>query len=188
MIQVNLLPEEERVAEPRFSFQMPRTRIWLPAVVLLAVLLPLGGMYAMQRARITSLREDIHQAEFELRGLKPTLDRIDRLMAEREQLNLRLSIIQGLCHERYTAVETVDHLSDDIPDYLWLSRVAQTGPGMLTVEGLAFSNLMVAELMSRMEQSELFDGVALTVAEKADVGSPSGEPLLSFTLTARVKP
>jgi Tfp pilus assembly protein PilN len=188
VIQVNLLPKEERVSEPRISWQMPRARIWLPALIFIAVLLPVGGMYLMQRARILSLREDFSQTEFELRNLKPQLEKIDQLMAAREQLNLRLAIIQGLCRERYTAVETLDHLADTVPDYLWLTRTAQTGPNQITVEGMAFSNLMVAELMSRMEQSDIFEGVALTVAEKAKVDRGNNPPVLSFALTARVKP
>ena len=188
MIQVNLLPKEERALEPRLSIQMPRARVWIPAAVILVILLPLGGMYIMQRARIASLREDISQAEFELRDMKPTLQKIDKLMAEREQLNLRLSIIQGLCRDRYIAVETMDHLADTVPDNLWLTRVAETGTNTLTLEGMAFSNLMVAEMMSRMEQSEIFDGVALTVAERAKGGGSKAQPALAFTLTTRVKP
>jgi type IV pilus assembly protein PilN len=188
VIQINLLPKEERIEEPKLALKMPRARVWVPATFLLVVLLPLGAMYAMQRSRIASLRADIAQAEVELRGLRPQVERINRLTAEREQLNLRLSIIQGLSRDRYTGVELMDHLSDQVPDYLWLTRAAETGPGQITVEGLAFSNLMVAELMSRMERSELFDGVALTVAERAKTNASSERPLLSFTVTARMRP
>jgi type IV pilus assembly protein PilN len=152
------------------------------------VLLPMFAIYAMQRARITSLRADIAQAEVELRGLRPQIDRIDKLVAEREELNLRLSIIQGLSRDRYRAVETMDNIADEVPDYLWLTRLAETASGQVTVEGLTFSNLMVADLMSRMEGSDVFDNVALTVAERAKANSSSERPVLSFTVTARVQP
>ena len=146
----------------------PRARVWIPLVVLRGGrLLPLFGIYAMQRTRIASLRADIRQTEVEMRRLQPQIDRIDQLTAEREQLNTRLSVIQGLSRDRYLAVKTMDHLADQVPDYLWLTRVAETGPDQLTVEGMAFSNLMIAELMSRMEESDLFDGIALVVAERA---------------------
>lgn len=188
MIQVNLLPKEERSSEPKFSFQIPRTRVWLPAAVLLIVLLPLGGMYAMQRARINSLQEDIRQAEFELGGLKPQLEQIDRLTTEREQLNLRLSVVQGLCRERTTAVEIMDNLSDMVPEYLWLTKVEEAGAGQINLEGMTFSNLMIAELMSRMERSDVFDNVSLIVAERAKGGGSDKRPLLSFTLQSRITP
>jgi type IV pilus assembly protein PilN len=188
VIQVNLLPKEEQVADPRFAMTLPRPGFWIPLVVGLGVLLPLGGLIAMQRARIQSVREDIQQAEVESQRLKPQIERIHQLETEREELNMRLAVIQGLCRERYLPVETMDHLADRVPENLWLTRVAETGPGQLTVEGLAFSNLMVAELMTNMEQSDLFDGVALVVAERSKKESSPELPVLAFTLTARMKP
>jgi len=186
VIQINLLPKEEQVQELRPALRAPRTRVVLPAVMAAAVLLPLGGMYAVQRARIGSLHADIRQAELEMRRLKPQIDRINQLTRERGELNNRLAIVQGLTQDRYLPVTILDQLSDQIPDYLWYTRMA-SGSGEVTLEGLTFSNLMVAELMSRMEESELFDAVSLVVAERAKGGPEAARPLLSFTLTARVK-
>jgi type IV pilus assembly protein PilN len=188
VIQINLLPKEERIEEPRLNLRMPRARIWIPAALVLVVLLPLGGIHAMQRSRIASLRADIAQAEVELRTLRPQVERINQLTQEREQLNLRLSVIQGLSRDRYIGVELMDHLADQVPDYLWLTKADETGAGQITIEGLAFSNLMVAELMSRMERSDFFNNVALTVAERAKTGLSADHALLSFTVTARIKP
>ena len=188
VIQINLLPVEERVSEPRLTFKAPRSGVWVPAVIAAVVLLPLGGTHVIQQARIGSLKSDIQAAEVEMRTLKPQVDRIRQLAREREDLNLRLAIIQDLSRGRYHAVETMDQVSDEVPGYLWLTRLAQGGTGQLTVEGLTFSNLMVAELMSRMEQSELFSDVALVVAERAKQHSQTDRPVLSFTLTAKSRP
>lgn len=187
MIQINLLPKEEQPPEPRLTMGTPRARIWIPLVVGAAVVLPLFGIYAMQQTRIASLRADIKQTEVEMRRLQPQIDRINQLTTEREQLNTRLSVIQGLTKDRYRAVKMMDRLADQIPDYLWLTRVAETGPDQLTVEGMAFSNLMIAELMSRMEESDLFEGIALVVAERAKTSQTGDRSILSFTLTARVR-
>lgn len=189
MIQINLLPKEEQLPEPRLaSIRIPRAKVVLPVVSAVAILLPLAGMYAMQQARIASLRADISQTETEMQRLRPQIERISQLTAEREELNTRLSVIQGLTRDRYLPVMMMDNLADEVPDYLWLTRLAQTSPGQVQVEGLSFSNLMVAELMTRMEETELFDGVGLVVAERAKQSRSGPRPLLSFTLTARVKP
>jgi len=187
VIQINLLPKEEQVPEPRLSLSVPRARVVLPAVIGAALLLPLGGMHAMQQARIASLRADIRQAELEMQRLKPQIDRINQLTVERADLNMRLAVIQGLTRERHVPVMVLDQLADQIPDYLWYTRVASPAPGQISLEGMTFSNLMVAELMSRMEASELFDNVALVVAERAKGPAAAARPLLSFTLTARIK-
>ena len=188
MIQVNLLPREEQISEPRFGLAAPRARFWIPVAVAAGVLLPLGALTAMQRARIDSLQRDIGQTQQEMRALQPQIDRINQLAKEREDLSLRLSIIQGLCRDRYLPVETMDHLADLVPDFLWLTRVGQSAPDQITVEGMAFSNLMIADLMSRMEQSELFNGVQLVVAERSRTEGSPDQPVLSFTLTSKVQP
>ncbi|HTO94873.1 MAG TPA: PilN domain-containing protein, partial [Bacteroidota bacterium] len=82
----------------------------------------------------------------------------------------------------------MDKLANQVPDYLWLTRVASTGPAQVTVEGMTFSNLMIAEMMSRMEASDLFGGVALVVAERSKGAAAGTQPLLSFSLTANLKP
>jgi Tfp pilus assembly protein PilN len=144
-------------------------------------------MHAMQRARLTSLRADVAQARVEMQRLKPQIDRIETLTREREDLNRRLAIVQSLTRERYVPVTTMDQLADQVPDYLWLTHLGTAGGRQVTVEGKTFSNLMVAELMSRMEASDLFESVGLVVAEKSKANHPEARPVLQFTLTARVK-
>jgi type IV pilus assembly protein PilN len=189
VIRVNLLPQEERVPEPKLSMQVPRARIWVSAVVVAAVLLPIGGIYLMQRVKVASLKADIQAAEVEHRRLQPQIDRINQLMAQREQLNQRLSIIQSLNGGRFGTVELVDEISQLVPDYLWFTKVNETRPGELELVGHTFSNLMVAELMRRMEASSRFREISIIQSEKeksVSARNPNGQPVLEFTLAAKV--
>jgi type IV pilus assembly protein PilN len=169
--------------------QVPRARIWVSAVVIAAVLLPIGGIYLMQRVKVASLEADIQAAEVEHRRLKPQIDRINQLMAQREQLNQRLSIIQALNNGRFGTVELVDEISQLVPDYLWFTKVNEPRPGELELVGQTFSNLMVAELMRRMEASARFVEISIIQSEKEKTVSsrnPTGQPVLEFTLAAKV--
>lgn len=191
MIRVNLLPVEERVPEPAVSFKVPRARIWVTGVVAAALLVPIGGLYLMQRVKIASLQADIQQAQVEHRRLKPQIDRIKELMAQRGELNRSLAVIQSLTRERYDAVQLMDEIASLVPDYLWFTKVNEVRRGQVELEGMTFSNLMVAELMRRLEESDLFDNVAIVISEKAkklNASDPTGYPVLEFTLTAQVKP
>lgn len=190
MIQVNLLPKEDRLPEPALSYQTPRKSVWVTSLVAGAILVPVAGLHTMQLSKIRSLGADIRVAEVEAQRLKPQIERINKLVAEREQLNLRLSIIQELSRQRFLAVETLDDLAQQVPDYLWLTKVSESGPNQLSIEGMTFTNLMVAELMSRMEDSKLFGGIALSVAERTKISgkSQSEKPVYKFVLTAQVKP
>jgi type IV pilus assembly protein PilN len=169
--------------------QVPRARIWVTAVVAAAVLVPIGGIYLMQRVKIASLKADIQAAEVEHRRLQPQIDRINQLMAQREQLNERLSIIQTLNGGRFGTVELVDEISQLIPDYLWFTKVSETRPGEIELVGHTFSNLMVAELMRRMEASSRFREISIIQSEKeksVSARNPNGQPVLEFTLAAKV--
>ena len=110
-------------------------------------------------------------------------------MAQREQLNQRLAIIQTLNGGRFGTVELVDEISQLVPDYLWFTKVSETRPGELELVGQTFSNLMVAELMRRMEASSRFREISIIQSEKdktVSARNPNGQPVLEFTLAAKV--
>jgi Tfp pilus assembly protein PilN len=191
VIRVNLLPVEERVPEPKVSLKVPRARVWVTAVLAAAILVPIGGLYLMQQVKIAGLKADIQQAEVEHRRLKPQIDRINQLMLQREELNRSLAVIQTLTRERYVSVEVLDELSAIVPDYLWFTRIQEIRRGRVELDGMTFSNLMVAELMRRMEESDLFTGVTITISEKAkksNAANAAGHPVLEFTLGAQINP
>lgn len=189
MIRVNLLPTEERIPEPKITVQVPRAKIWVTVIAALAVLAPIAGVHLMQRVKIAAMRADIQAAEVEHRRLKPQIDRIDQLMAQREQLNQRLSVIQSLTRERFFTVALMDELAVLVPNYLWFTKVDEVHRGKVELVGRTFSNLMVAELMRRMEESEMFDNVGIVLSERVTDrnAGPDGPPVLEFTISATVK-
>ncbi len=182
MISVNLLPKEER-SEERQIVAAPRKKFLLPLAAIVAVVVPLTALYLMQMARIQSLKSDILVAEQESQRLKPQIEKINQLMRKREDLNLRLNLVRDLNQARTMPVQLLDELSMQVPNHLWMTKVTQNGPGAMTLEGVTFSNLVVADLMSRLERTDLYTDVDLTVAERKTL---SGERVIAFGLTTRV--
>jgi Tfp pilus assembly protein PilN len=185
VIRVNLLPLEERVGEPSPLPKLPRKGFWLSIVIGLATLVPLGGIALMQQMKIANLRGDIAQAEAEAARLKPQIDRIQALVKERTEINQRLVTVQSLARDRYLPVQLMDELAVQTPDYLWFTKLTQKTNGLVELEGMTFSNLLVAELMTRMEESDIFDEVELTVSERP---KNLEQKAMRFVLTSRVKP
>ncbi len=185
MIRVNLVPLEERVAQPHPSLATPRRGFWISIGLCFAILLPLGGIAAMQRVKISGLREDIARAETETRRLKPQIDKIQALERERAEVNQRLVTVQGLVRDRYLPVQVMDELATSTPEHLWLTKYEQKTTGEFHLEGMTFSNLLVADLMMRMEEADIFEGVSLTVTERGKVGA---NKVVKFSLTSKVKP
>jgi Tfp pilus assembly protein PilN len=150
-----------------------------------AILLPLGGIAAMQHVKMSGLREDIARAEAESRRLKPQIDKIQALERERAEVNQRLVTVQGLVRDRYLPVQVMDELATSAPEHLWLTKFAQKTTGELQVEGMTFSNLLVADLMMQMEQADIFEAVSLTVTERGEVGE---NKVVKFSLSSKIKP
>ena len=189
MIRVNLLPADERVPDPTITVQVPRAKIWVTVIAALAILAPMAGVHLMQRVKIAAIRADIQAAEVEHRRLKPQIDRIEQLMSQREQLNQRLAVIQSLTRERFFSVSLMDELAALVPNYLWFMKVDEVHRGKVEIVGRTFSNLMVAELMRRMEESEMFDDVGIVLSERVTdrKAGPDGPPVLEFTISATVR-
>lgn len=179
MISVNLLPVEERVQESQFSLT-PRLKILLPVILGAAILLPLGGISVMQRAKIQGLKEDIARAEVEKTKLTREIRAVDNLVQRQGELRQRLRTLRDLVRQRAAMVQTVDELARQVPPNLWLTKFTAQSPGSFKLEGSTFSNLVVADLMGRLERSDLFYGVDLTETKRNLVGS---EPVIEFAIT-----
>lgn len=185
MIQINLVPLEERESQPRVGVALPGGSFWIPLVLALAILVPLVGVGAMQQLKIAGLKADISRAEEESRRLRPQIERIQAIEKSRAEIQQRLITVQGLVRDRYLPVQVMDELAVQTPDHLWLTKFSQTATGELELEGLTFSNLLVAELMNRMEESDVFEGVSLSTAEREKLGD---NKLVRFILTTKIKP
>jgi Tfp pilus assembly protein PilN len=184
VIHVNLLPSEERTAAPRLSPKVSGRGVWIGLAVGLAALIPLVGIGVMQQVKIANLKTDIAQAEVEARQLQPQINKIQGLMRERGEINQCLVTVQALARDRYLPVQLMDVLADETPEYLWLTKVSQGTAGRVSMEGQTFSNLLVAELMSRMQEDGFFENVALSVSERKMV---AGQPVVNFTLDTKIK-
>jgi len=183
MIQINLLPQEERIQRKRFA--LPGVSAVVPFVMVGVFLVAVVGITVMERSKIASLNRDIARAEEEARRLKPQIDKVNELTRQREELNTRLTIIQDLDKGRFHAVRLMDEVAADIPSYLWLTALKDQNGSKVTMEGVTFSNLVVADLMLRLDRSDIFQNIDLVVTQKGLIDS---REVTQFTVTADVVP
>lgn len=184
MIRINLLPQEERVQRKK-SLALPAVGMVVPFVGVGLFVALLAGVTLMEQKKISGLKGDIARAEDEARRLKPQIDRVNELTKRREELNTRLQIISDLDKGRFHSVRLVDEVAQQLPQYLWMNSVRDQGGSRVQIEGVTFSNLVVADLMNRLEGSDLFEKVDLVVTEK---GAIDGRDVTKFTVTADITP
>ena len=178
MIRINLLPRDER--KTRRKMQLPKIGSVMPVLVLLLVIVLFGAVSVFQTLQIGRLKSDIARAEQEAEKLRPQIQTIQELTLKREELTRRLNVIADLDKTRLQRVMLVDELSRCVPEHLWLSSYEETG-NKVQIEGVTFSNLLVADFMTRLEASPLYGSVDLLVAEKGTIDQRN---VVKFKVTA----
>ena len=187
MIRINLLPLAER--KQRRGIKLPSLSggsrlIWMGASV--AIFLGMiGAMAALQSRQVHELDNAVAEATEEARRLEPQLQRIRRLTKEREEVNRRLSIIASLDRDRYFRVQLLDDISRQMPANCWLTSVKEQGANSVAIEGITFSNYIVADLMNNLQKSDHVNGVMLNVAEEGHVDD---HKVIQFSLSTNVSP
>ncbi len=183
MIRVNLLPKEERIAAPRLS--LPNFNSMVPLAIVGGLILVIGITAVLERAKVSSLNRDVVDLREEVRSIQPQVDRVRRLTAQREDLERRLDIIRSLDQGRFLSVRVLDNISREVPRYCWLTSVQQMGLGGVTITGVTFSNLIVADFMMRLERSEMFANIDLSQTNKGQIDS---REVMEFSITAQLTP
>jgi type IV pilus assembly protein PilN len=188
MIRINLLPPEDRkrtrrIKLPRFSGGGPKT-VWMIAafVVYAGMVAAIGTLQANQ---VKDLETKIAVAQEESKRLAPQLERIRKLTKEREEVDRRLGIIASLDRERYFRVQLLNEISETLPPNSWLTSVKETGGTQITIDGVTFSNYLIADLMTGLDKSQHFQNVALSIAQEGHI---MDHKVIQFTLSSRVSP
>ena len=184
MIRINLLPAEEKQARKSISIKRP-TGILLPLVVVGVGVTVVVASVVHQQAQLQAMNRDLKAVESEITRLAPEVALVERLGKERAELDLRLSVIDQLSEKRFDAVRLVDELDRAVPDYLWLTSAVQTGPNQMNLEGVTFSNLIIADYMTRLDRSPYFAKVDLGVAER---GAIDERDVVKFKLSMDLTP
>lgn len=185
MIRINLLPQSERKKERRLklpSFSGGPVAVWAVAVIVMYVGM-VFGMAALQSKKISSLEAKIAKAKKEAAELAPQLERIRKLTEEREEVNRRLSVIAALDKDRYFRVKLLNDISMQLPTNTWLTLLKETTPNTFTVEGVTFSNYLIADLMTNLTKSDRFDIVDLNIAQEGHIQEHT---VIQFTLNSTV--
>lgn len=170
MIKINLLPSEERKKDRRISLPSLSGSMFLwPAIVLAFYGGAVFALSTLQGRKLADLEEKIRTARQESESLKPQLAKIRKLTKEREEVNRRLGIIASLDRDRYLRVMIMNELSEKLPSNCWLTSVKEDREGKYSIEGVTFSNYIIADFMNNLEKSHRFGGVNLKVAQEGKI-------------------
>ncbi len=183
MIKINLLPQEQRAKKRGVA--LPKVGNVALVGVVVAVIALLVVTAFVQEMRSRTLRGKIAEAQSQASQLRPQIEQIERLTAERQELDMHINVIRELQEGRTLEISLLDELNKRVPDHLWLTLYNRTDSVSVALDGVTFSNLIIADFMTRLERSVLYEGVDLTIAER---GTIDDRDVVRFSLTSKVKP
>lgn len=170
MIKINLLPSDERATRRKIS--LPTVSGGAILWVTLGVFVYAGavaGIWVLQSRKITDYETKIQALKEESSRLAPQLAKIRKLTAEREEVNKRLGIIADLDKDRYLHVRMMNDLAVQVPDNCWIEEVTESGGSTMEIKGVTFSNFIIADFMTSLQDSGRFTDVVLKKAQEGDI-------------------
>lgn len=181
MIRINLLPQDAR-KRTGGTTGLDKTKV-IPFTALGVVVAGCLATITLQNAKLSAVEQDVASARAEAEQYKKTIALINDMVQREAELNRRLALVRTLDENRFRTVKILDQVSNKVPHYLWLTSLKNISSDRVAIEGYAFSNLVVSDLMTRLEESDMFDDVELTVARRRLV---DGQNAVNFTVTSSV--
>ncbi len=187
MIKINLLPPEKRkklkkVAPAKKKAGMPallKIKLKLDplvvsvAALIIAVVLIVGSFFWLGHKE-SSLKERRDTLQIKLNRLNQVIHRIDNLKLQTKQVRDRMEVILEVDRNRFLWPRILDEISSALPRYTWLESITEITPFpqlTLRVEGNTMSNLLLSELISKLENSSMLTDIRLISSAERVHGS-----------------
>jgi type IV pilus assembly protein PilN len=203
MIRINLL-ESERAAssKPKAAAAAPSAGGGLagaggytPLIAGLGVaLLGCGYFFMSMSSEITDTNARIVMAKAEVAKLQLEKAKKEELERKRKSFQDQVNLIERLKAEQGGPVRMLDEISKALPDFVWLTRMDQTG-STLKISGEASNNNSIADFLNNLQRAG--DGCDLATPEgKLNCWFPEAnldsyreslvgtQPVVNFTFTA----
>lgn len=195
MIEINLLPgapRKKRRAGGGFSLslpkmdQLPEVDRWILFIVAAWVIGPglTGWMYFGVTGKRDDLTVRIEAAVQDSMRYARLIQASSALEARRDTIMQKLEIIEQIDTKRYVWAHVMDEISRALPDYTWLTNLAQTGGGMTPVfliEGRTGNFFALTRFMDDLEASPFIRAVRLTTTQQESL---QGRIVNQFVLEA----
>jgi type IV pilus assembly protein PilN len=138
-----------------------------------------AALWWWQSAKLKKLDAEIAQAQQRQRELQAIKAQVDALEKKRETFQRKVDLIERLKAEQSGPVHMLDEVSKALPDFVWLSSMDQTGPG-IRFNGQSSGLTSVADFISALQRTGWFPQVDL-------VSTTEASNIITYGLQAQFK-
>lgn len=197
MIEVNLQPGGKKRGPrgPKLSFKVPSTEnlptdpwVLVSSVVAIAVVGLAGYLYFSANRIHEELGVQIEEARRDSTRYADLIRQNDALVARRDSIAQRVSIIQEIDGDRFVWPHILDEVGRAVPEYTWLTAILETSLGdeiQFRISGRAGNNFALTRFMENLEASLFIRNVEFISTEQTITGAGGVERVVyDFMLDA----
>lgn len=193
MIKINLIPFREMEKKENI-----RRQVTIAILSVILVMVVMAYYYMRLKTTITDMTAKIENTKMELAAAEIEAKKVDQIKAELTKLNNKIDVIKTIETNRKASIKLLDHMtkmvdeqaslveSDTSPDEtgkpvkrLWFTNFQANGPN-INISGIALDSKTVADFMTRLEASEIYNNVNLNTLKKENINNLN---LKSFAIT-----
>lgn len=161
MIRINLLPY--RAARSKENIRRQVSIFCLSIVLLIIVFWVFNGYLG---GRIDRISANLDGLKKEVKLYEDKAKQVEEIKDKLAALNKKIEIVNQLKAYRKAPPQLLAEMTEMVvPDRMQLTKF-KSDSGSISMEGLALDNETVAVFMTRLERSELFNGVTLKSAKQ----------------------
>jgi type IV pilus assembly protein PilN len=185
MIRINLLAEKKatRGRQPAAAAVGAGGGMQnaLLAAILLLSLLFVGYRWMSLGRQKRDWEEKNRVADAELVRLAEVRKKGEEYQRQRDQLERKVNLITQLKKNQAVPVHILDQISRNLPDFLWLDSMSESGAHTLSIRGKATNYNAVANFYNNLAASTWFKNVTQGTVQEVPEG-------VSFSLTCEFVP
>jgi Tfp pilus assembly protein PilN len=129
--------------------------IFVVGGLILGVLIA-GGWWYLQKRTLAERQETVAQKQSEATRLEQIIKDVANYQKEKDNLQKRIDLINQLKQNQRGPVQLMDHLSQDLPDLVWLDRLA-VGGGVVTIDGRGLNPNAIANFVENVKNDPMFE-------------------------------
>jgi type IV pilus assembly protein PilN len=176
MIRINLLPSKRKKA-----LVLPPAIIYGIAALVVVIVSIIAGTFYLNK-QVSEKKADLYTKEQKLKKLQAALEDVKNYEKDNKDFREKNSIIEQLKKNQIVPLRLLDEVSEMLPKGVWLTGLNDKG-GIVTIEGLAFTNSDLVTYVQNLKGSKYFTEVMLVESRQTELAEFS---IYKFNLTLKV--
>jgi len=115
-----------------------------------------GGWWYMQKRTLAERQETVAQKQTEATRLEQIIKDVADFQTQKTNLEKRIDLIKQLKQNQRGPVQLMDRISQDLPDLVWLDKMA-VGGGMVTIDGRGLNPNAIANFVENVKNDPMFE-------------------------------